>query len=112
MPIYEYHCPANGTVVEVLHPMADRVETWGRLCELASLELGNTPADSPVEKLIYAPGISTPAGDTRLKELGFTKLVKRDTGVYENVTASGTESRYMNANDPSTMPHLKKKIKD
>ena len=47
-----------------------------------------------------------------MKEKGFTKLVKRDEGVYENVTASGDEARYMKAGDASTLPDLKKKIGD
>ena len=51
-------------------------------------------------------------GNSTLKEKGFTKLVKRDEGVYENVTASGDEARYMIAGDASTVPHLHKKIRD
>jgi len=39
-------------------------------------------------------------------------LVKRDQGVYENVTATGKESRYMQADKPETMPNLKGKISD
>lgn len=112
MPVYEYHCPANGRTLEVLHPMTETVTTWGRLCELAGIEPGQTAPDTPVEKRIGAPGICAPVGDSKLKELGFTKLVRRDQGVYENVTATGGESRYMKAGDPSTLPHLKKKISD
>lgn len=112
MPLYEYHCPANGRTVEVVHPITDRLASWGELCALANLEPGDTSVDSPIERLLFAPGLSTPAGDSKLKELGFTKLVKRDSGVYENVTASGSESRYMKADDPSSMPHISKKIRD
>lgn len=65
-----------------------------------------------VKRLISLPFISTPAGDSKLKEMGFTKLVRRDSGVYENVTATGKESRYMEAGKPETMPHLEKKISD
>ncbi len=112
MPVYEYICPANGETVQVVHGMSERVDAWGRLCQLAGADPGATPADAPVEKLLFAPGISTPAGDSKLKELGFTKLVKRDTGVYENVTSTGSESRYMKAGDSSTLPNLKGKITD
>lgn len=112
MPVYEYCCEANGKSVEVVHSMRDRITTWGELCALAKVDPGDTPADTPVEKLLFAPGISAPAGNSKLKEMGFTKLVKRDTGVYENVTATGAESRYMNAGDASTMPDLKRKISD
>lgn len=112
MPVYEYICHANGNTVEVMHGMTEKVETWGRLCELARMDPGTTPPQTPVERLLFAPGISTPAGNTKLREMGFTKLVKRDTGVYENVTASRGESRYMNAGDASTLPNLKGKITD
>ena len=77
MPIYEYICHRNGVTAEVLHPMADRVETWGRLCELTGADPGDTPPDAPVEKLLFAPGVSAPKSDSELKGMGFTKLVKR-----------------------------------
>ncbi len=112
MPVYEYLCAANGISLEVEHPVSHRVATWGELCEIARHQPGDTPADSPVEKLMFPVGVATPKTNTELKQMGFTKLVKRDTGVYENVTASGSESRYMNAGDPSTVPHLSKKIAD
>jgi len=32
--------------------------------------------------------------------------------VYENVTRSGTEKRYMKAGDKSSLPHLHKKLSD
>jgi hypothetical protein len=112
MPVYEYVCPANNLAVEVTHGMNEKASTWGELCRLAGLDPGETPPGSPVERLIFPVGISTPAGNTKLKEMGFTKLVKRDTGVYENVTATGTEKRYMTAGDASSLPDLKRKIRD
>ena len=65
-----------------------------------------------VKRLISAPGIATPKTDTELKNLGFTKLVRRDSGVYENVTATGGESKVMEAGKPETMPHIRKRIQD
>lgn len=112
MPVYEYYCEANDRRVEVLHSMQDTVRTWGELCALAKADCGDTPADSPVQRLLFPVGLNTPRGDSDLKNLGFTKLVKRDTGVYENVTRTGKEARYMNAGDASTMPDLKSKISD
>lgn len=112
MPVYSYICQANGRTLEVLHPMSGKVVNWGELCELAGIEPGDTPPDAPVEKLLFAPEISTPAGNSRLKDLGFTKLVRRDHGVYENVTARGSESRYMVAGDSSTVPDVSKTISD
>lgn len=66
----------------------------------------------PLRKLISRVFVSTPTGDSALKNMGFTKLVKRDTGVYENVTATGGDSRYMEAGKPETIPSLKGKISD
>lgn len=51
MPTYDYHCANNGLVVEVNHKMNDTISTWGELCELANVDPGNTPANSPVKKL-------------------------------------------------------------
>ncbi len=112
MPVYEYYCPAAKTAIEVEHSITESFETWGELCRRAGTDPGDTPADSPVEKLLFASGIATPKTNADLKNLGFTKLVKRDTGVYENVTATGGESRYMNAGDSSTLPDIKRKISD
>lgn len=112
MPIYEYYCPANEAHVEVLHGMNERLNTWGELCEMAKLEVGDTPADAPVERLLFPVGVNTPKTDSELKSMGFTKLVKRDSGVYENVTATNKESRYMKAGDASSMPDLKSRVGD
>jgi hypothetical protein len=113
MPVYEYYCPANGKSVEVEHAISrEKLKTWGEVCELAGVAPGKTPADSPVERLIFPVQTSTPMSDSRLKDLGFTKLVKREQGVYENVTRSGTEKRYMKKGDPSSLPHIHKKVGD
>jgi len=112
MPVYEYYCAANDTHVEVTHPIAESISTWGELCRSADIDPGSTPADSPVERLLFPVGVSTPKTDSELKNMGFTKLVKRDTGVYENVTATDKEARYMKAGDKSTMPDLKSRVGD
>ncbi len=66
-----------------------------------------------VRRIITATfGIGVPKSNNDLKSMGFTKLVKRDNGVYENVTATGGESKYVKAGDPKTLPHLRKKIAD
>ncbi len=51
MPTYDYRCAANGQVIEVKHSMRDKMTTWSELCQLAGIEVGNTPADAPVERL-------------------------------------------------------------
>lgn len=112
MPFYDYFCKANNKTVEVKHDIHTHLKTWGEVCKAADLPLGDTKAGAPVERIISFPQVKSTVGDSRLKELGFTKLVKRDKGVYENVTATGTEKRFVKASDPSSMPQLDKKIKD
>ena len=51
MPTYDYRCGANGRVVEVSHSMSDNVATWGELCQRSGQSLGDTPANTPVERL-------------------------------------------------------------
>lgn len=104
MPIYEYEhidkACALGTVFEVEQSVHDE-------------RLQQCPAcGRPVRKLVSRISISVPKSNSALKDLGFTKLVKRDDGVYENVTARGKESRYVHRDRPETLPNLKKTITD
>ncbi len=112
MPIYEYICSANERQMEVLHHFDEKVETWGQLCLLAGIDPGTTSPDAPVKKQISTPSLAFPKTNTELKNLGFTKLVKRESGVYENVTATDKEKRYMRSDDPGSVPDLKSKITD
>jgi|GEM_PF-2268066 len=48
MPTYEYLCEANGRVVEVSHKMAEKVKTWGELCQRAEIAPGKTDVKTPV----------------------------------------------------------------
>jgi hypothetical protein len=66
----------------------------------------------PVCKLVSRININTPRTNSELKDLGFTKLVRRDDGVYENVTARGGDSRYMVRGRPETLPDVKKTVSD
>ena len=52
MPTYDYHCPANGRIVEVSHKLSDKVATWGELCRRAGIALGGTPGNARVKRLI------------------------------------------------------------
>ena len=63
LPTYEYRCPANGRVVEVRHGMAERLASWGELCERAGLCAGATDPASPVEKLISAGFLATSSAE-------------------------------------------------
>ena len=112
MPIYRYLCEQNDIIVEAIHSFDTQIEDWGALCRVSGRDPGDTPLDSPVKRLVSAPNLSIPKTNADLKNMGFTKLVKRDSGVYENVTRTDGESRYMKADDPSTFPDLKKKIGD
>lgn len=105
MPLYEYrHTAERGPQCrdpfEVLQKMTDE-------------KLETCPAcGHPVERLLSVPSISTPQTNADLKNLGFTKLVKRDDGVYENVTRTEKEKRYMVRGDESSVPDIKSKVTD
>jgi putative FmdB family regulatory protein len=104
MPVYEYEhteTPCSlGHIFEIEQSIADPVMTRCPECHGA------------VKKIISRVNISAPKTNSELKDLGFTKLVRRDDGVYENVTARDGDSRYMLRDKPETMPNLKKTIRD
>ena len=66
MPSYDYLCEANGRVIEVKHPMSDKLSTWGQLCDLAGIDAGDTPAGTPVQRLVTGGQVvkSSSLGDT------------------------------------------------
>ncbi|MCJ7774517.1 MAG: zinc ribbon domain-containing protein [Desulfobacterales bacterium] len=104
MPIYEYEhvndtC-VSGKIFEIQHPMSDKALTKCPRC------------NGSIRKIISRINISTPKTNSELKDLGFTKLVKRDDGVYENVTARNGDSKYVHHDKPETLPNLKKTIRD
>ena len=105
MPVYEYeHCDeppcSQGRVFEITQAMADK-------------ELQRCPrCGGQVKKLLSLASINTPKTNAELRDLGFTKLVKRDDGVYENVTRRDGDSRYMLRDRPETVPNLSKTISD
>ena len=104
MPIYEYE-------------HLDRECELGRHFEISqsitSERLTACPeCGQPVKRLISLCAVSTPKTNSDLKNHGFTKLVRRDNGVYENVTATGKESKIWDVRKPETMPDLKSKIRD
>ena len=113
MARYDYRCDENDRTVEVVHSIAVSVDSWGELCRLAEIDPGDTPLDTSVRKIFTTPPMAnTPSGNAHLKNLGFTKLEKRYDGTYENVTRTGTEKRFLDPKDPSSLPHLDKKISD
>ena len=57
MPTYDYYCEANGRKLEVRHKMSETIADWGDLCARSGAEPGDTPADTPVKKLISGAAI-------------------------------------------------------
>lgn len=104
MPVYEYEhvgegC-ARGRRFDIEQPITDdRLE----VCP---------DCGQAVERLVSRVHVSTPTTDSELKSKGFAKLVRRDEGVYENVTALDGESKVMQADKPETMPDIKRRIRD
>ncbi|OQY58562.1 MAG: transcriptional regulator [Desulfobacteraceae bacterium 4572_88] len=104
MPIYEYEhlddpCE-RGKIFEVRQSMDDPPLAVCPGCK------------GMVKKLISCVSISAPKSDTELRDLGFTKLVRREEGVYENVTKRDGESRFMVRGKPETVPDVKRIIRD
>ncbi len=112
MAIYKYFCSANNKSITISHPIDAKVRNWGELCFLAQEDIGDTEFLAPITKVLQPSFISVPTSNSTLKEKGFTKLVRRERGVYENVTADYGESKYMTAGDKKSIPDLTKKIKD
>jgi hypothetical protein len=51
MPTYDYRCETNSKVIEVNHRMSELISTWGELCKRADIDPGDTPSNTPVNKL-------------------------------------------------------------
>ena len=104
MPVYEYkHTDSScalGRVFEFVQPLNEPALKKCPQC------------NQPVKKLISLVGLSVPKTNGELRDLGFTKLVKRDDGVYENVTAREGESKLMERGKAETIPHVSKIISD
>ena len=104
MPRYDYEHLDSGCD-------AGKVFEWSQ--SINSPKLTQCPyCLSPVRRLVSLCSINTPKTNADLKNLGFTKLVRRDDGVYENVTATGKESKIWDKRKPETMPDFRSKISD
>jgi len=104
MPVYEYEHQEEpctlGKVFDYKQPISAKQLTCCPHCS------------GPVQKIISRINISCPKTNSELRDLGFTKLVKRDDGVYENMTARGKDRRYMVKGKPETIPNLAKTISE
>lgn len=104
MPIYEYEhleepC-SEGKTIEVKQSLNEEPLTQCPYCR------------GTVRKRISRIGVSIQKSNAELRDLGFTKLVKRDEGIYENVTSRQGESRFMVRGQPETLPDFSKTISD
>ena len=104
MPIYEYEhlrelC-SLGKIFEIKQSINDKSLTQCPTCH------------NPVRKRISRIALSIQKTNAEIRDLGFSKLVKRDDGVYENVTRRNGESRYMEAGKPETLPNFSKILSD
>ena len=104
MPVYEYEHQEKpcilGKVFDHKQTLSDKALTRCPQC------------CGPVQKIISRINISCPKTNSELRDIGFTKLVKRDDGVYENVTARDGDSRYMVKGKHETIPNLGKTISE
>lgn len=104
MPVYEYEHAGEG---------CSRGKRFEIEQPISAEPLKVCPdCDDPVQRLMSRIHVSTPTTNSEYKNMGFAKLVKRDTGVYENVTAMDGESKVMEAGKPETMPNIKRRISD
>ncbi len=104
MPIYEYEHIGDG---------CELGKHFENSQSINSEKLTQCPqCGESVKRIVSVFSVSIPTTNSDLKNKGFTKLVRRDNGVYENVTATGKESKIWDAGKPETMPDLKSKIRD
>ena len=104
MAVYEYEHTGEGCV---------KGKCFEIVQSISSEKLKKCPdCGGEIKRLISLVSINTPKGNSDLKNMGFTKLVRKDNGIYENVTATGKESRIWDSSKPETMPDLKSKISD
>ncbi|MDR2946047.1 MAG: zinc ribbon domain-containing protein [Candidatus Adiutrix sp.] len=66
----------------------------------------------PVERMLSASSIRTRKFNCELRDLGFTKLVRVDDGLFENVTRRHGDEKYVDRRRPETFPDLKKTVAD
>jgi len=104
LPVYEYEHIKDGCELGKQFEVQQSIK---------DPELKKCPeCKQAVKRLVSLVGISSPKTNSELRDMGFTKLVRRDDGVYENVTKRNGDSRYMERDKPETIPNLSKNISD
>jgi len=107
-PVYSYYHPDEN---ENGNCPAGREFDWEQPSR--DLPLSRCPyCGAPVERALAASSIRTKKFDCELKDLGFTKLVRVDEGLFENVTRRHGEEKYVDRRRPETFPDLSKTVKD
>ncbi len=98
MPTYVYQ--VGDERLEVAHRMSEEPKTWGDLCSVGGLPVGDRHApELPVERLIVPVATRVAQFTSDLKNGGFRRLERRDSGVYEDVTAPKGADRILDSND-------------
>lgn len=87
MPTYVYRIKNSNERFEAQHRMSERPQTLGELCHIAGLALDGREPSLQVERLIQPVGGKVQDFRSDIRDRGFSKLVKRSDGNYENVTA-------------------------
>ncbi|MDR0550348.1 MAG: zinc ribbon domain-containing protein [Deltaproteobacteria bacterium] len=65
-----------------------------------------------VKRVLEPSLIKSKKFDCELRDLGFTKLVRVDHGIFENRTRRSGEEKYVDRTRPETFPRLEKTIED
>lgn len=98
MPVYTYRVVGDDRRFEINHSMSEEPQTWGDLCNLSDLEVSRYDSTSRVERLIVPVAARVSQFTSDLKNGGFRRLERRDSGVYEDVTAPKGPERFLDAN--------------
>ncbi len=93
MPRYDYepvdgHCSFCGGRFELAQSMSEPALTECPMC------------DKKVRRLISAPALKIERSNAELRDLGFTKLQKRQDGTYENLTPRPGEPKIVDPRKP------------
>jgi hypothetical protein len=86
MPSYLYRIRATESRFEAVHGMTQYPKTLGELCEVAGLELAGRDPGLEVERLIQPVAGKVQDFRSDIRDRGFSKMVKRSDGTYENMT--------------------------
>ncbi|MFC1587883.1 FmdB family zinc ribbon protein [Planctomycetota bacterium] len=94
MPTYEYELLDGGK------GCAHCRDGFEKLQKITDPALEECPkCGAKIRRVIFAPQIRKPKSDRELKDLGFKKYVRKDSGVFEDVTSDGSEPPVIDINE-------------